>query len=390
VTNGTHVESSHEDSLCPSAATNLYLPETSFYDLGPPANFCADQILVDTSGFGWGTMLSADTYPFPYQAFLEDRNTTVNAPDPSARALPQVPTVPSQRLENIRELAPTVSTLYRGDQQGQTLPSALPLHLASHHTTSEAFFAPSVFSENSFLDRISSFTTAAQDNSENQRSSCSVRQYPADTVSTGPVSFNEALTADGGRLMTDPQDCENPLNQSNSTYTLENGPRMPVIIVNIDDPRDPPRDPLNRWIRIISQSHDPVDIRFGRFSEAKISKRYDALKQRLKSLEVLNKVLPEDYTFLERVAGFLNRLENVAFRRFLGAGYVSLLIGKVGSIRTSYDDSLKAKPNAKPWLERSGVHGNFQVLEKDFLTINQAYRLKAAWKLDNLVLYHDF
>jgi hypothetical protein len=335
-------------------------------------------------------MLSADTYPFPYQAFLEDRNTTVNAPDPSARALPQVPTVPSQRLENIRELAPTVSTLYRGDQQGQTLPSALPLHLASHHTTSEAFFAPSVFSENSFLDRISSFTTAAQDNSENQRSSCSVRQYPADTVSTGPVSFNEALTADGGRLMTDPQDCENLLNQSNSTYTLENGPRMPVIIVNIDDPRDPPRDPLNRWIRIISQSHDPVDIRFGRFSEAKISKRYDALKQRLKSLEVLNKVLPEDYTFLERVAGFLNRLENVAFRRFLGAGYVSLLIGKVGSIRTSYDDSLKAKPNAKPWLERSGVHGNFQVLEKDFLTINQAYRLKAAWKLDNLVLYHDF
>jgi hypothetical protein len=190
--------------------------------------------------------------------------------------------------------------------------------------------------------------------------------------------------------MTDPQDCENLLNQSNSTYTLENGPRMPVIIVNIDDPRDPPRDPLNRWIRIISQSHDPVDIRFGRFSEAKISKRYDALKQRLKSLEVLNKVLPEDYTFLERVAGFLNRLENVAFRRFLGAGYVSLLIGKVGSIRTSYDDSLKAKPNAKPWLERSGVHGNFQVLEKDFLTINQAYRLKAAWKLDNLVLYHDF
>lgn len=190
--------------------------------------------------------------------------------------------------------------------------------------------------------------------------------------------------------MTDPQNVENSLGQPDTTYTLENGSRLPDIIVNIDDPRDPPRNPLNRWISIISQSHAPVDIRFGRFSEANISKRYDELKDRLKSLEILIRVLPEDYTFLERVAEFLARLEDVAFRRFLGAGYVSLLIGRVGSIRKSYDDSLKAKPNAKPWLERSGVHGNFQVLEKDFLTINQAYRLKEAWKLDNLVLYHDF
>lgn len=169
VTNGAHVESSHEDTLSPSAAsyaTNLHLPETSFYDFGPPANSYADRIPVDTSGFGWNTMPPVDPYPFPCQAFLDD---------PSARALPQVPTVPSQRRENIRELALTTETRYRGDQQGQTLPSALPSHLASRHTTSEAFFAPSVFSENSLLDRISSFTTAAQDNSENQRSSCSMR-----------------------------------------------------------------------------------------------------------------------------------------------------------------------------------------------------------------------
>jgi hypothetical protein len=150
---------------------------------------------------------------------------------------------------------------------------------------------------------------------------------------------------------------------------------MPDIIVNIDDPRDPPRYPLNRWIRITSQSHAPVDIRFGRFSKANISKRYDELRDRLKSLEILSEVLPEDYTFLERIEGSLVCLEDVAFRRFLGAEYVSLLIGRVG---------------AKPWLKRSGVHGNFQVLEKDFLTINQVYRLKEAWKLDNLVLYHDF
>jgi hypothetical protein len=165
---------------------------------------------------------------------------------------------------------------------------------------------------------------------------------------------------------------------------------MPDIIVNIDDPRDPPRYPLNRWIRITSQSHAPVDIRFGRFSKANISKRYDELRDRLKSLEILSEVLPEDYTFLERIEGSLVCLEDVAFRRFLGAEYVSLLIGRVGSVKRSYDNSLKAKPNAKPWLKRSGVHGNFQVLEKDFLTINQVYRLKEAWKLDNLVLYHDF
>ncbi|KAG7544313.1 hypothetical protein FFLO_03274 [Filobasidium floriforme] len=145
VTNGAHVESSHEDTLSPSAAsyaTNLHLPETSFYDFGPPADSYADRIPVDTSGFGWNTM-------------------------------PPVPTVPSQRLEDIRELAPTARDLYRGDQQGQTLPSALPLHLASH------------------------FTTAAEDNSGNQRFSYSSRQYPADTVSTGPVSISAAFTASG-------------------------------------------------------------------------------------------------------------------------------------------------------------------------------------------------
>lgn len=391
VTNGARDESSHEFTLDPSAvsyATNLHPPETSFYDFGPPTSSYADHIPVDISGFGWNTTLSADTYPFPYQAFLGDTNT-VYAPDPSARALPQVPMVPSQHSLASRELAPTVSSLYRRHQNNQSLPSAMPLHLALQHTTSETLVAPTVFPENPRL-RGMSFTTALGDDLGDRRSSCSLGQYPADTVSTGAVSFPEALTVDQGRLITDPQNCENPLNQSDSTYTLENGPRMPDMIVNIDDPRDPPRYPLNRWIKIISQSHAPVDVRFGRFSQANISKKYDELKDRLKSLEILREVLPEDYTFVERVAGFLKRLEDETFRHFVSAGYVSLLIGRVGSIKKSYDNSLKAKPNAKPWLERSGVHGNFQVLEKDFLTINQAYRLKEAWKLNNLVLYHDF
>jgi hypothetical protein len=313
----------------------------------------------------------------------------VYAPDPSARALPQVPVVPSQRSLTSRELAPEVSTLYRGGRNEQILPSGMPLHLAPQHTTSETLVAPTVFPENPLLCGIS-FSTASEDNLGNIRSSCSARQYPTDTVSTRLLSIPAASTASGSCIMIDPQNAENPLGQPDTTYTRQNESRMPDIIVNIDDPRDPPRYPLNRWIKIISQSHAPVDVRFGRFSQANISKKYDELKDRLKSLQIRSEVLPEDYTFLERVAGFLARLEDVAFRRFLGAGYVSLLIGRVGSIRKSHDNSLKAKPNAKPWLKRSGVHGNFQVLEQDFLSINQAYRLKEAWKLDNLVLYHDF
>jgi hypothetical protein len=193
VTNGARDESSHEFTLDPSAvsyATNLCLPETSFYDFELPANSYADPISAYIPGLGWQTTPSVvDTYPIPYQALLEDRNA-VYAPDPSAHALPQVPVVPSQRSLASRELAPHVSSLYRGHQNGQILPSTMPLHIASQYTTSETLVAPTVFSENPLVREFSFTTrTAAEDNSGNQRSSCAVRQYPADTVSTGPVSF---------------------------------------------------------------------------------------------------------------------------------------------------------------------------------------------------------
>lgn len=158
-------------------------------------------------------MPSVDPYPFPCQTFWDDS---------SARALPQVPTVPSQRRENIRELAPTTSNRYRSDQQGQTLPSAMPSYLVSHHTTSEAFVAPSVLSENPLVRGIS-FTNAAEDNSGNQRSSYSLCLYPADTVSAGPVSISAASTASGSRFMPDPQNVENLLGQPDTTCTLDSG-----------------------------------------------------------------------------------------------------------------------------------------------------------------------
>lgn len=273
VTSEARVESSHVFTLNPSAtsyATNLCLPETQFYDFELPANSYADPVSAYIPGLGWETTPSVvDTYPIPYQALLEDRNAVLvyeYAPDPSARALPQVPVVPSQRSLTSRELAPHVSSLHRGHQNGQSLLSAMPLDLAPQYTTSETLVAPTVFPETPLLRGIS-FSTASEDNLGNKRSSCSARQDLADTVSTRPLSIPAASTASGSCIMTDPQNAENPLGQPDTTYTRQNESRMPDIIVNIDDPRDPPRYPLNRWIRIISQSHAPVDVRFGRFSK---------------------------------------------------------------------------------------------------------------------------
>jgi hypothetical protein len=83
VTNEARVESSHEDTLSPSAvsyATNLHLPETSFYDFELPENSYADPVSVYTPGLGWETTpFLVDTYPFPYQALFRRQESGVRA-----------------------------------------------------------------------------------------------------------------------------------------------------------------------------------------------------------------------------------------------------------------------------------------------------------------------